>query len=176
MPRRAHPFVPAVVIFITSSTLGINGPVFAAGACIEQPNREPPQGEHWTYRYDRESSRKCWYLIAGAAKPRAAPPDETSISALASRFASAVRKLTVTFPPAAPPDRKAGEPRINQNSPARPPRLEDMAQRPPDLPKERADPRNTSSLTPAERNALFEEFLRWDEIHRNQGNGGVPAR
>jgi len=34
----------------------------AAGECIVKPNAEPPHGQHWYYRTDRESKRQCWYL------------------------------------------------------------------------------------------------------------------
>jgi hypothetical protein len=34
----------------------------AADGCIVKPTAEPPQGQHWYYRTDRESKRQCWYL------------------------------------------------------------------------------------------------------------------
>ena len=34
----------------------------AADECIVKPNADPPQGQHWYYRTDRESKRQCWYL------------------------------------------------------------------------------------------------------------------
>ncbi len=34
----------------------------AADECILKPDSEPPQGQHWYYRTERESNRQCWYL------------------------------------------------------------------------------------------------------------------
>jgi hypothetical protein len=34
----------------------------AAGACIEQPNRQASPGGRWYYRTDRGTGLKCWFL------------------------------------------------------------------------------------------------------------------
>jgi hypothetical protein len=36
----------------------------AATSCLEVPVGQPPEGEHWYYRLDRETQRKCWYVRA----------------------------------------------------------------------------------------------------------------
>jgi len=40
--------------------------------CIEVPVGRAPEGEHWYYRLDRETHRKCWYVRA-LKKDRAEP-------------------------------------------------------------------------------------------------------
>jgi hypothetical protein len=40
------------------------GRVDSAAKCIEAPVGLAPEGEHWHYRFDRETHRKCWYLRA----------------------------------------------------------------------------------------------------------------
>jgi len=74
------------------------------------------------------------------------------------------------------PEPAAVEPRIIQSNPTKPLKLDDIAQQQPDLPEERAEPRYVTPLTPAQRKALFEEYLRWVEIQRNLDGLGVPAR
>jgi hypothetical protein len=34
----------------------------ATDECIVKPNADPPSGQHWYYRTDRQSNRQCWYL------------------------------------------------------------------------------------------------------------------
>jgi hypothetical protein len=35
-----------------------------ANDCLAAPNASSPQGQHWYYRIERPSHRKCWYLRA----------------------------------------------------------------------------------------------------------------
>lgn len=63
----------------------------AADDCVARPNAPAPAGQHWWYRTDRSSKRKCWFLgpkdkAAAARKAdrpeRAAPmPDAEPVSA-----------------------------------------------------------------------------------------------
>jgi hypothetical protein len=34
----------------------------ATAKCLQAPAGQAPEGEHWYYRLDRESQRKCWYF------------------------------------------------------------------------------------------------------------------
>lgn len=72
-------------------------PARAEDDCIAKPNAPAPAGQHWWYRTDRATKRKCWFLgpqdkeaaalkadrrgqaAASAAEPEAqpAPPQET---------------------------------------------------------------------------------------------------
>ena len=183
MPRGVTPIVSAVVvIFITALiVLGTNDLVLAGSECIEQPNREPAEGAHWYFHYDREKNRKCWHLEAAATKLReAARPaeqsDAASTSPFSSAFSSLLRGLTTATPTVAPQEPVVGEPRIIQSNPTKPLKLEDIAQQLTDIPEERAEPRYTPPLNAAHRRALFEDYLRWDEIQRNLGTVGAPAR
>src|SRR5579871_1899652 len=42
-------------------TLGSKDGAVAEIACIAQPTRDAPQGEHWYYHFDREKNQKCWH-------------------------------------------------------------------------------------------------------------------
>jgi hypothetical protein len=74
----------AVIAALLLLGIGASLPVDSARAdnCVAAPNASPPQGQHWYYRSDRVSHRKCWYLHATMqlahhvmAQP-AAPPAE----------------------------------------------------------------------------------------------------
>src|SRR5262249_7473731 len=147
--------------------VGTDGRVLAAG-CIDQPSREPVQGAHWYYHYDREKNRKCWHLEdteTRIAAPRIKDQPETVAG---PTFTSVFFGLFRGGPAApAPQDTTLGEPRIIQSDPTKPLKIEDIAQHQPDIPEERAEERYVTPLSPAQRKALFEEYLRWEEIQRN---------
>jgi hypothetical protein len=136
------------------------------------------QGDHWYYRYDREKNRKCWHLEGAAPRMReAAPPREDQSDAVAPPVASVFSSLFRGRPPQPltpiPRDATAGEPRIIQSNPTKPLKIEDIAQQRPDIPEERAEPRYVTPLSPVQRRALFEEYVKWEELQRNLG---APAR
>jgi hypothetical protein len=182
MPRRVNPIVSAVVVMLVFAliTLGISGRVFAGGECMEQPDREATQGVRWYYHYDREKGRKCWHPGTAATRPREVAPsqersDAVATPTIASVFSS-LFKGWPTPPPTSAPLNTIGEPRIIQSNPTKPLRLDDIAQQQPDIPEERADPRYTPPLNSAQRILLFQEYVRWEEIQRNLGTVGPPAR
>lgn len=51
-------------------------PARAEDDCLKAPNAAPPEGQHWWYRTDRASKRKCWYL---------GPKDKTAAARRADR-------------------------------------------------------------------------------------------
>jgi hypothetical protein len=76
-----------------------------------------------------------------------------------------------------PHEAVAGEPRIIQSDATKPLTIEDIAQQQqPDFPEERPEPRHLAPLTAAQRKALFEEYLKWEELQRALGKTGVPAQ
>lgn len=184
MAMQVYPIVPAVFFLFLSVlfTLGANGRVFADNDCIEQPDRESVQGRHWYYHFDREKNRKCWHLeviaprTRDAAPPRADRKEAVATPTIGSVFSSLFRGLRRLLGRSTPHEAVAGEPRIIQSDPTRPLTIEDIAQQQPDLPEEHADPRYVTPLTPAQRKALFEEYLKWEELQRDLGNSGVPPR
>ena len=183
MPGHVYPAVAAVFVVVISAliALGMNGRVLAGDECVEQPNREAVQGGHWYYRYDREKNRKCWHVESAKTRTREAVPQQKDQSDAAatptiSSVFSSLFKGGPTVPPASTPqDAASGEPRIIQSNPTKPLRIEDIAQQQPDLPEERDEPRYVTPLSPAQRKALFEEYLRWEEMQRNLRDLGMPA-
>jgi hypothetical protein len=174
-----------MVFFIclsVSFALVSKGRAVADSACVEQPDREAPPGEHWYYRFDRGKNRKCWHLGTVAAVVYEAPPPRTErtrsvASTLNSLFRPLFRELRSLLRQPMPHEAAAGEPHIVQSDATKPLTIEDIAQPQPDIPEERAETRAPASLTPAQRRALFEEYLKWEELRRNAGSGpsGTPA-
>jgi hypothetical protein len=162
-------------------------PARAADDCLTAPNRAPAPGSHWYYHLDRASDRKCWYLvepppqspsaqtpIAQAPQPPLAP--EPTPPPAQPGFGSFFSSLGLTPPPQ---PNTTGDPRIAQPAPADDPRIGDAGPgrqprmtlaskqhrpvhlRPPAA--EHSEERPAASLNQVERDALFEEFLKWRE-------------
>ena len=189
MPGRVNPIVPGAMAIVVGAILvgvlavvGADSRALAGSECIEQPGREPTQGAHWYYHYDRGQNRKCWYLATSPTKPHeTAPPQEPKDGAAAPTIDSVLTSLFKGWPQPAPvapqpQDATAGEPRIIQSNPTKPLRLEDIAQPQTDIPEERAEPRYTTPLNSAQRRALFQDYLRWEEIQRTMGDVGASGR
>jgi hypothetical protein len=165
----------------TMLMLGMSRPTFAAD-CLAGPNRAPGPGGHWYYHFDRASDRKCWYLVeppsqtpgaqtpmVQAPQPAPEPTPQFAQPSLGSFFSS----LSAGFAPTAIPPNTTGDVRVLQPAPAdeaepgRQSRMPLAAKqhrtvhlRPP---AEHAEERPAASPNQAERDALFEEFLRWRE-------------
>jgi len=161
-------------------TVALTGRAVADSPCIEQPDRDAPQGEHWYYHFDREKNRKCWHLGPVATTMRESPPlpraerPRTVAPTFNSVFGPLFRGLKRLFRQPMPHEAVAGEPRIVQSDATKPLTIEDIAQ-PAEFPEERAEPRPVTSLTAAQRRALFEEYLKWSELQRNSGSGAAPV-
>ncbi len=107
MANRATKFVSAVFV---SAVLGF--PVFAlaqdmaggadantaeanpAAECLSAPSRESQQGQHWFYRLEQGTNRRCWYLRDRAertsqATARPASPQSTSTQSAAAKARNA---------------------------------------------------------------------------------------
>jgi hypothetical protein len=181
-------YVHAIVstaLFVSLSVLmalGSKGRAVADSACIEQPDRDASQGEHWYYHFDREKNRKCWHL-----GPVAAVVHESPLQSRAERSRSVGATVSTVFGPLYRGIRNlfrqpmsheaaAGEPHIVQSDATKPLTIEDIAQPQSEFPEERAEARPASSLTAAQRKALFEEYLKWEELQRSSGGNAAPVR
>jgi hypothetical protein len=68
--------VAASVVALAAASLS-HASQAAPETCLSAPSGASPQGQHWYYRFDRVTRRKCWYLHETAAMGRAdavAPP------------------------------------------------------------------------------------------------------
>jgi hypothetical protein len=180
-------YVHAVVstaLFLSLSiliALGSKGRAAVDGACIEQPARDAPSGEHWYYHFDREKNRKCWHLgpVAAVVRESPAPPHtertHTAGPTLNSVFGPLFRGIRNLFRQPMSHEAAAGEPRIVQSDATRPLTIEDIAQPQAEFPEERAETRPASSITLSQRKALFEEYLKWEQLQRTTGGSGAAA-
>ncbi len=91
-------FVSAMVGFPVSSLAeDAAGTADAGGAaeCLTAPNRESPQGQHWFYRLEQGTNRRCWILreqadrAAQSASPRSISSQSTSSQLIPSPSVSA---------------------------------------------------------------------------------------
>jgi hypothetical protein len=188
MSKRVMSCVPPLCagLFATAIMLGTDHAALAADDCLAGPSRPPAPGGHWYYRLDHVNNRKCWYLVepevraptTEAPQPQpsveAAPPSSLGafFSSLTAGFAGAT---TGTQPDSTGDPRivqtgRPDDPRSAEAAPGRPPRVtrQETApnpQRPTRTkpPAEHADEGSSAPPSQAERDALFQEFLRWRE-------------
>ncbi len=137
----------------------------AADGCLEHPDRAAPFGEKWYYRSDRDKNRKCWHLGPGAPFV-ILPPLPRTERAVTSTVHSFFRGLDSLFRQPMPRETAAGEPRIVQSDATRPLTIEDIAAQRSEFPEERGETPPASAFTPAQRKALFEEYLKWEQEQR----------
>ena len=91
MPTRTlSQFAVIVALFISGVSLDLQAVSALASDCLAAPNTSAPQGQHWYYRIDRTSHRKCWYLHANlpvlhraviTRVERYRPPASTTVAA-----------------------------------------------------------------------------------------------
>jgi hypothetical protein len=142
--------MPALLTLLALAATGASRATRAED-CLVGPNAQSPQGQHWYYRIDRATHRKCWYLGALHAQ-RAAPHRRSAARAdgapaasdedTPARDASAATMPAAAAPAqtgivAAPPDPGFGARALNE--PPRP-----TADAAPDSPA----PAPTASVTP----------------------------
>lgn len=180
-----------LAVFVGLIMLDSNRAALAADDCLVGPNRPPAPGGHWYYHLDRANDRKCWYLVEPAARtptadamqPAPAPsPQPVAQPAAQPGFGSFFSSLSTGFPgsangtqPVAPDARSAQvAPADDRNADTAPARNLQPARRPatlaalapkPHQPTRPRPPAGHAAAPPdqAERDALFQEFLRWRE-------------
>jgi hypothetical protein len=170
-------------LLVAASMLGTNQAARAADDCLTGPNRQPGPGGHWYFHLDRATDRKCWYLVEATARAPAAetvqpqPAEPQPQPAFGSLFSS------LGFTGSTTPDPNTSDPRILQPTraddarsddgvPGRQPRivrrpvaeasLTPKPRRPAPArpPAPHADDQ-AAAPKPDERDALFQEFLKW---------------
>jgi hypothetical protein len=187
MPKRVISYAPAVAAgLFTVIAFSTNGTL--ASDCLVQPNRQLAQSGHWYYRVDHINYRKCWYLpgpttrMAHAEAPEAqAAPDATLGPTLSAFFASLSTGSTGAKPAGTQQDATKGDARLIQTRPddlrnsdvsrlkqARMARHPDSSMastsklnRQSPTGPHMAQTNQPPPLDQANRDALFQEFLRW---------------
>jgi len=195
MPKRVNAFVLAVpavffvlvaFVFVATIVASIYSPTRAESTCIEQRNQPAPEGARWNFRYDRAKGRKCWFLEDAPANVRDATTPQVQAStdppSLSSRLSSLFGSLTGSSASVAPqgntPQSNATiAPRRTQGNSANAARTESGVradQR--DITEGHAGKRAPPALTQADRIALFEEFLQWQESQQKSNRLTPPPQ
>jgi hypothetical protein len=183
MPRRAHPSGPmmsgVVCALLATVAVGMDSP--AQAECIAQLNQQAPEGAHWSLHSDRAKNRRCWILVDAAGHDISTPRAQPNTSPALSTFQTFIGNFTGGGPPsapaqeapaasaspaAAPPPRRPPAHVASPNRAERPVRTEQ---------REKGDPAG-HELTEPEREALFEEFLRWHESQQIIGTVNSSPR
>jgi hypothetical protein len=173
MPERVNSFAPMIPgvfsLFVVMIAVHFSSPVRADSACLDQPSQPATEGTRWSVHYDRAKGKKCWFLVDANGYDVTPPQAQLSgaseaVQTLSSQIASLWGNLTgasvnATTQAHAPP---VSVPRKLQGNAANAGRTDGSI---------RADQRSTGdghtvkrvspALTAPEREALFEEFLRW---------------
>jgi hypothetical protein len=194
MPARANSASAFIAgIFAAVALLGLNTTASSTTECLENPHLKTADPGHWFYRSDRTRHRRCWFFVPAevtADTPVSAPPAATvgddSRQSWLSFLPSFLQPASpapqqIEVPQTQPntiPDR-SGE--ATQTISPKPARHNKMVRRewpriapPPtgaadwrDQPKQSAgDKKLDSPLNDADREALFQDFLKW-QLDRN---------
>ena len=174
MPERASSFAPTIpgVFSVLVATIAVHfcSPVRADSACLDQPSHPAAEGTRWSAHYDRAKGRKCWILVDASTNGHDAPQAQpNAASTLSEQIASLLGNLTgasanVAPQPTAPQVSPATAPRKPQGNTANAGKADNGVhadQR--SIGEGHAAKRVSPVLTQPEREALFEEFLRWQQ-------------
>jgi hypothetical protein len=190
MRYRTNPLVPAVYAgsLAAAVVLGANWAASAAGGCIAKPNQLIDQAGHWYYYTDREHHRRCWFFETSEVTTSPASSPDQALSANAdpqpswfSRFTAGLAQtvssetqqnnaqdasstVTKATSPKHPKTSKIGKKERSRIVP--PPETTGVAstERGDQLLPQSASERNETQspqLTASDRDALYEEFLKW---------------
>jgi len=130
------------------AALAIAGRPALAADCLVEPNRDTPPGQHWYYHLDHGTDRKCWYLHATVPAGAAEAP---------AMELQSVHRRAVPAP----------ELQRRQAAPALEPQRRQAAPAPESLQRQVAAPQRPAARSEADEAALYLEFLRWREQHRD---------
>jgi hypothetical protein len=160
-------------LLLVALQLGTQAPVFAADDCLEQAGPGDQAG-HWYYHIDWGHSRKCWYFrraTEAAPNPspnQQSPPNENSEQSFLSRLATGVQQ---TFRFGTQKPEPQNNPTTQTDSPEpqsqRPTKVPKQVSRASQTPKPHDAAPSRSPISPAVRDALFQEFLRRYQIEKS---------
>jgi hypothetical protein len=177
MGRRASSFGPLrcglACLLLAMVAVGLdNSP--ARAECILQPNQQAPEGAHWSLHLDRTTNRRCWVLVDGNGTELSASPEPAAPVAV-SPFQSFLNTFIPGPSPAAAPPAQEPPAAPAVAPPRRPaPRVATVAK--PAVRTEHDSHPAGHDMTPEERDALFEEFLRWHQSQQMTGTAKDQPR
>jgi hypothetical protein len=183
MPERVNSLAPRIpgifAVLVATIAVHFSSPA-RADACLEHPGQPAAEGTHWSLHYDRAKGRKCWILVdastnghdaAAQTQPNAAPTPGP-VESLSSQIASLLGNLTGASANVTP---QVNGPQTT-SVPRKPPNAANAGKADNGVRADQksvgegnATKRVSPALTQLEREALFEEFLRWQESQQMIG-------
>jgi hypothetical protein len=191
MPYRVNPLVSAAIIGSLAAAMLLcpNWAALAADECISRPDEQVNQPGHWYYYADRVHHRRCWFFEPKAtvsppsSADRAPAPNTDSQQSWFSRFSSDVAKTFSTEPQQTSISAfsstatkltsskysrtsKIESRQRSQIEPQPPPATSGVASterqdQSPQQAKAEKNEKPSAQLTDTERQALFDDFLKW---------------
>jgi hypothetical protein len=190
MQMRVIACVPAISLIFFAAASALDPAIGQqAVSCLERPDHAPTAGGHWYYHLDRANDRKCWYLAEPTASPpeapalqppqqAAAPPEANRQQQPFNSFFSSLGFSTASLPAAQPdplnrelaaqPGGSAGDDpaatKLRRHLESKPaPAAKPVRQAASHSSSKPAEDPPARALDQAERDALFQEYLRWRE-------------
>jgi hypothetical protein len=168
MTHRINALAFAVLASCLAIEIGMPESASATSECLTRPGLEGDQVGHWYYYVDRIHRRRCWYFeTTNLTDPTALPneqssPNESSEQSWLSWLVAGLKeRLSVGTQEPAPTDDETKATNIPAPKPLKkstraPKHRSHVASRP-----EKHDAAGSSTqISPAVRDALFQEFLR----------------
>jgi hypothetical protein len=167
MPHRISAFVLAVLAtsLAVAAELGTQGPASATGECLEKFGSGSDQAGHWYYHTDRVNNRKCWFFEPAEAPPASTAPPPPNGGAEESWFSQFTTSVQQTFlgtqdPPVGSTAPGVNSTKLSANTPK-------QRSRPAPPPETHRAPGSGLQISPEDRDALFQEFLRRYELEKS---------
>jgi hypothetical protein len=187
MPYRTNPLARAVYgsSLAAAVVFGANWAASAAGGCIAKPNEQIDQAGHWYYHVDRMHHRRCWFFETSEATTSSpsspAPVSSQNADSPSLWFSRLAEGLAQTFSDPQKQNTAVDElSTVTKATSPRHPKIDKIArkERPQIAPLPETTGRATAKQgdqlgpqptaernevysTAADREALFQEFLRW---------------
>lgn len=145
----------------------------AQAECIlMQPSQPAPDGTHWSLSIDRATNRRCWILVDAAGRDLLTPQPvpSTGLATLQSFLGNFTGGPPPPPPPLEPPASPVVAPRRPPPHAVQPRAVTMIRANRPARPEPKPDVRPVKhEMSPGDREALFEEFLRWHESQKITG-------
>ena len=183
---RATSYILAVTVSLLAvSALSIHRGALAA-TCLTEPNRQDGQSRHWHYHVDRVNHLNCWYVRKletdehQTASPTATVSSEPSETAtLSSWFSWLTAALSRPNSTERQPENTKSNSRMIQTDPSAVLTIDDIVPKQrsvlrkshfnralksaPQSVAQRSHQQSDPSMSQTDRDALFQEFLRWND-------------
>jgi hypothetical protein len=172
-----------------ATQLAAQRPGLAAGECLTKSHSRTDQTGHWHYHIERIHHRKCWHVEATPAIAAAAPVPQdqsrTDVISKPSLFSRLITGLQQTFSTGTPQSNSSDEPPkttdkiVSKHSRSRKFETIDNASKHrlhvASRHKAQTSVGAAARLSPARRDALFEEFQQFLKSRETDGNSSGPC-